>query len=67
MTERLARLHTCIPLSATEVGVRIAIANPLDLVAIEDIERATTRKVEVVVATPKAILPLIDHYYWEPE
>lgn len=66
ISERLANQHVCIPLRASDDSVTLAMANPLDLVAIEDIERATSRKVEVMVSTGKQIREAIGKYYWEP-
>ncbi len=67
VSERLARQHACIPLTATEESIHLAMANPMDLVAIEDIERASNRKVEPLVATATDIEDAIARYYWEPE
>ncbi|MBI2421392.1 MAG: hypothetical protein HYV27_01090 [Candidatus Hydrogenedentes bacterium] len=67
LSQRLANQHVCIPISANEERVVVAIANPMDLVAIEDIERAVNRRVEIVVGTPSNIKRAIEHHYWEPE
>lgn len=65
INERLANQHVCIPLTATEDAVTLAIANPMDLVAIEDIERATGRKVDLVVSTATQIKAAISRQTWE--
>lgn len=67
ITERLAQKHTCIPVQASDSTLVLAMANPMDLVAIEDVERASSRKVEIVVATRGDILDAIERFYWEPE
>lgn len=67
ITQRLASQHACIPVSATERDMVLAITNPMDLLAIEDVERFTNRKVEVVVGTGPDIEQAINRYYWEPE
>ncbi len=67
VNERLAQKHHCIPIQASVDTIVLAMANPLDLVAIEDVERATNRKAEVVVATRSAIDAALERYYWEPE
>lgn len=67
ISRRLAQQHTCIPLSADAETVILAMRNPLDLVAIEDVERATSRKAAPVVAPAPAIRAAIEKYYWEPE
>lgn len=66
ISERLANQHVCIPMRATEESLTLAMANPLDLVAIEDVERSTGRKVEVMVSTGKQIRDAIGKFYWEP-
>jgi type IV pilus assembly protein PilB len=67
ISARLANQHACIPIESDDVTVTLAIVNPLNLVAIEDIERSTSRKVEVVVATPGDIQEAINKYFWEPD
>jgi len=67
INERLANKHNCIPVRATAGTLELAMANPMDLVAIEDVERTTNRKVEVVVSTASAIKEAIAKFYWEPE
>lgn len=67
ISERLAQLHTCIPIHATEDSLTLAISNPMDLVAIEDVERASNRKVDVLVATAQDVREAIAKHYWEPE
>lgn len=65
--ERLANQHQCLPVRTTDEGLTLAMVNPLDLLAIEDVERTTNRKVEIVVVTPSDIKEAIAKYYWEPE
>lgn len=67
ISSRLALQHNCIPVSAGERSMVLAIANPMDLLAIEDVERFTNRKVDVVVGTSVDIEQAIARYYWEPE
>jgi len=66
INERLANQHVCIPVRVGEEKLVVAMANPMDLVAIEDVERATGRGVEVVVGTPTQIREAIAKFYWEP-
>lgn len=61
---RLAAQHRCIPVrTVNDEGLIVAIANPLDLVAIEDIERSTGRRVEILVATEQEIRDAVEHHY----
>lgn len=60
---RLATHHMCFPISATTEEVVVAMANPLDLIAIEDLEFATHLKIRPVVATLSDITSAIVEYY----
>ena len=60
---RLAARHACIPLRATSDTVALAMANPLDLIAIEDIERATGRHVQPLIARESEIMAAIEQRY----
>jgi hypothetical protein len=60
---RLATHHMCFPIAATTDEIVVAMANPLDLIAIEDLEFATHLKVKPVVATLSDITSAIVEYY----
>lgn len=60
---RLAELHCCIPVRASGDRLTLAMTNPLDLIAIEDVERATEHIVEPVVATTSDITSSISQFY----
>ena len=64
---RLAAQHNCIPVSSTSDSMVLAVTNPMDLLAIEDVERFTNRKVDIVVGTVPDVAQAITRYYWEPE
>lgn len=63
MDGRLATHHMCFPISATTEKITVAMANPLDLIAIEDLEFATSLKVQPVVATLSDITSAIVKHY----
>lgn len=63
LSERLARLHTCLPIRVVGNRIVLAMANPLALLAIEDIERSTNLAVHPVVAEPSQILEAIGRCY----
>jgi len=67
INERLANQHSCIPISVSGPNMILAVTNPMDLLAIEDVERYTNKKVDVVVGTVPEIESAITRYYWEPE
>lgn len=47
--------------------LKVAMANPLDIYAMEDIFIITNYQVEPVIATPRSILLAIDKYYGQEE
>lgn len=64
ITVRLAEHHMCIPTQMRDGRLIVAMANPLDLIAIEDVERASGMQVDPVVATVADIsVSIRKHYY----
>lgn len=63
ISARMARHHACVPVRADEERLTLAMANPFDLVAIDDVELASHRRVEAVVATPSDIEAAITRLY----
>jgi len=63
ISEDLARRHLLIPVKVKEGRLVIAMADPLNIFAIDDVKIATGMDVEVVIATSKDILSAIDQYY----
>lgn len=59
----LARRRNCLPIGASPERVVLAMANPLDLIAIDDVELASGRPVEPVVAAAGDIAAALDRYY----
>lgn len=60
---RLATHHMAFPITASTEEVTVAMANPLDVIAIEDLEFATHLKVRPVVATLSDITSaIVEHY-----
>ncbi len=51
----LARSRLVVPLSVTPRTIRVAMADPLDLEAVDDIRFQTGRRVEATVTTPDAV------------
>lgn len=60
---RLAEKHICIPVRFEDGELVVAMENPLDLIAIEDVERASNYRVRPAVATPTAILAAVRKVY----
>ena len=63
---RLARQHICVPVRLKGKNLVLAMANPLDRKAIQDVEFASSREVRPVVASRSEILVAIDEHYGAP-
>src|SRR6185503_1446516 len=63
VASRLARKHTCLPIRLKGKNLVLAMANPLDRQAIEDVEFASSRQVQPVVACRAEILTGIEQHY----
>ncbi|KGG81452.1 type II secretion system protein E [Caloranaerobacter azorensis H53214] len=61
--EKLARRHTLIPIKKDGNKLIVAMADPLNIFAIDDIKIATGLEVEPVISTRKDILNSIEQYY----
>ena len=63
VASRLARKHMCLPIRLKGKHLVLAMANPLDRQAIEDVEFASSRQVQPVVACRTEILTGIELHY----
>jgi type IV pilus assembly protein PilB len=63
----LAQKHTCVPIRFAGKTLVLAMANPLDNTAIQDVQFASSRHVSTVVATRTDILNAIRHWYSSTE
>jgi general secretion pathway protein E len=61
--ESIARKYTVMPVSATERTIVVAMEDPRDIQAIEDLAALTRRRVEPVLSTPQDIQEMIDLNY----
>ena len=59
----LARLHRALPIGMNGNTIRVALADPLDLRAAEDLRFALGKEIEVVVAATDQIENRIKEYY----
>jgi len=59
----LARSHRVIPMTVTARTIIIAMADPLDLGAVDDLQFQTGRRVQATVATPDAIREASERCY----
>ncbi len=63
ISPRMARHHQCIPIAATPDRLILAMANPFDLIAVDDVELTSRRQVETVVATATDIRDAVDRLF----
>jgi type IV pilus assembly protein PilB len=61
--ESVARRYTLVPVSRTPTRVRVAQADPFDVLAIDELQRAIEMPVDVVCAPKSAINRLINRVY----
>ncbi|MDX1494980.1 MAG: hypothetical protein R3253_13010, partial [Longimicrobiales bacterium] len=62
----LLRAHGLVPLSVGPKVIRVAMADPLDLAAIDDVQFQTGRRVEPVVSTPEAVAEALTRLELDP-
>jgi type IV pilus assembly protein PilB len=63
ISEELARKHICLPLKTEGRSVVVALANPADYSALQDVQFACGMTVKPVVATRTEILDAIEEYF----
>lgn len=56
----LLRSHRLVPLSLSPKAIRVAMADPLNVAAIDDVQFQTGRRVEPLVATPEAVAEALE-------
>jgi type IV pilus assembly protein PilB len=59
----IAKRFSVIPIKLNENKLKIAMLDPLDIVAIDELERSTGFEIEPVIASPPEIEKLLDQYY----
>jgi len=59
----LAENHLVLPIKETEGGLLIAMANPLDLYALDDLRFFTQKRINIAIAPEGDILKAIERYY----
>jgi type IV pilus assembly protein PilB len=60
-----ARMYQCVPVEDFGTAVRIAMANPLNQQALDEIAYIVGKEIQLVVADPKAIEKIINKHYGE--
>lgn len=65
VSERLAEKHNCIPIRIEDGELVVAMENPMDLIAIEDLERISDLTVKPLMSTPTEIREAIELHFGE--
>ncbi len=63
INERLARKHNLIPIRLDKNKIIVAMSDPLNIFAIDDVKVATGYTVEPVISSHREIVAAIDQYY----
>lgn len=66
----ILKKHTMIPFEYSRTGMnvlRVAMSDPMNMAAMDDINIITTLQVEPVVATPRDVMLALDRYYGQAE
>lgn len=63
VAEPVARRHSCLPVSLDGDTLVVAMADPNNVVAVDDIRAMTKKDVRVVVATKADVMTAINRYY----
>jgi len=61
--EKVARQYCILPLSKMEDTITVAIADPLNIFAIDDLKSLTGKEIDVVMSTDTDIVSSIEIYY----
>lgn len=68
ISEKLARRHLLIPLQIKEGKIHIAIANPRNILALDEVQIFSDKTVVPHLAMSSQILDLIEHFYrWDEQ
>jgi type IV pilus assembly protein PilB len=64
--ERIARQYKMIPISMLGDNMTVALSDPLNVFAIDDLRDITGKNIDVVMGTPSQIKEAIDKFYLDP-
>jgi len=64
--EEMARRHTLIPLFTIGNTITVAMSNPLNIFALDEVKNTTKTDVEIVISTEEKIQKAIDKHYGAP-
>ena len=61
--EKIARQYQVMPLSLLGGTLTVAIADPLNVFALDDLRNLTGKEIEIVIASESQIMRVIDQFY----
>ena len=64
---KVAQMYHCLPVGLANGALQVALAEPLDPAAADEIQFAAKRDVQIVVADPAEILKGIERFYGQEE
>jgi hypothetical protein len=67
VSSHVTRLHRCMPLAKEDGVLTVAMVNPLDLIAIEDLELASQCQVAPIVSTAAQIEARLQEFYGDAD
>jgi len=63
LTEKSARQYLVMPLSMLGQTLTVAIADPLNVFALDDLRNVTGKEIEIVIASESQLTKVIDQFY----
>lgn len=63
ISEKMARRHQVIPIQIEDNQLVVAMINPMDIFALDDLKLATGFSIKPLIASQKDVLVAIDQYY----
>ena len=66
LPERVARLHLAVPVQKVGSMLQVAVANPTDLAALDDLRFASGCQIQTCVALEDEIVEALDRFYSAP-
>lgn len=67
LTETQARRYRALPLGTRDQVVRLAVADPTDFQALDDVQRLLGREIDPIVVTETRLLAMLDRLYSRSE
>ena len=61
--KKLARAHLALPIFKIGNALTVAMADPLDIIAVDDLRSKTGCEIETVISTEEKILRCLESYY----